>query len=235
VFDDIAYLDCLDSLGEYREADTRYAEVLKRFAMTAAQAFDLLGVSPAASTDEIKSAFRSKALKMHPDVNKEDGAEEKFKLLNMAYSFLKDRPSVAEQPRQYSDSAREYVEEPIHNRLREWRRKFEEDKPKIQKRLFNEVIKTDLFQALWNSKELINFYKYKTSRYFKQKNPNMDFKLYRAMYSSFDKFFDNKFYEEYPSASFAPVNFMENLVRAKVAGKTINEAIQELMTNQFDE
>jgi curved DNA-binding protein CbpA len=234
VFDDIAYLDCLDSLGEYREADTRCTQVLKRFAMTAAQAFDLLGVSPSAQADEIKSAYRSRALKMHPDVNKEDGAEEKFKLLNMAYSVLKDRPSVEEQPRQYSDSAREYVEEPIHNRLREWRRKFENDKPKIKKRLFDEVIKTDLFQALWNSSELLDFYKFKTNKYFKYINPNIKFNLYEAMYRSFDNFFDKKFYEEYPSASFAAANFMADLVRAKVSGKKINDAIQELMINQFD-
>ncbi len=234
MFDDIAYLDCLDRLGEFREADIRCTQVLKRFAMTAAQAFDLLGVSPSSQADEIKSAYRSRALKMHPDVNKEDGAEEKFKLLNMAYSVLKDRAATVEPPKQYSDSAREYVEEPIHNRLREWRKKFENDKPKIKKRLFNEVIKTELFQTLWNSSELSDFYKFKTNKYFKYINPNIKFNLYEAMYRSFDKFFDNKFYEEYPSASFAAANFMADLVRAKVSGKKINDAIQELMVNQFD-
>lgn len=235
MFDDIAYLDCLDRLGEYREADSKSVKILKRFAMTASQAFDLLGISQNANPDEIKSAFRSKALKMHPDVNKEEGAEEKFKLLNMAYSVLKDRSSGSEHSRQYSDNTNSYVEEPIHNRLKEWRRKFENDKPLIKRRLFEEVLKTELFQKLWNSKELENFYKYQTNRSFKEKNPNMDFALYRAMYHSFDRFFDNKFYKEYPSASFSTANFMKGLVRAKVGGKTINEAILELMANQFDD
>ena len=234
MFDDIAYLDCLDRLGEYREADTRCTQVLKKFAMTAAQAFDLLGVSPSAAADEIKSAYRSRALKMHPDVNKEEGAEEKFKLLNMAYSVLKDRAPTVEAPRQHSDSVRDYIEEPIHNRLKEWRRKLENDKTKIQKRLFEEVIKTELFKNLWNSNELSDFYKYKTNKYFKQKNPGMTFGLYEAMYRAFDNFFDNKFYEEYPSASFPAVNFMADLVRAKVGRKSINEAIQDMMKNQFE-
>ena len=49
-----------------------------------------LGVSKTASADEIKKAYRTLAKKYHPDVNKEPGAEEKFKEINEAYSVLSD-------------------------------------------------------------------------------------------------------------------------------------------------
>lgn len=52
--------------------------------------YDVLGVSRTASKDEIKSAFRRLARQYHPDVNKEPGAEERFKEINEAYAVLSD-------------------------------------------------------------------------------------------------------------------------------------------------
>lgn len=52
--------------------------------------YEVLGVSKGASKDEIKKAFRSLARKYHPDVNKEEGAEDKFKELGRAYETLMD-------------------------------------------------------------------------------------------------------------------------------------------------
>ena len=52
--------------------------------------YELLEVSKNASKDEIKAAFRKKARKYHPDVNKEPDAEEKFKALGKAYETLMD-------------------------------------------------------------------------------------------------------------------------------------------------
>ncbi len=52
--------------------------------------YDTLGVKPAASDAEIKTAYRKLARKYHPDVSKEKGAEEKFKGVNEAYEALKD-------------------------------------------------------------------------------------------------------------------------------------------------
>src|SRR5258708_3800214 len=49
-----------------------------------------LGVSRDASADEIKKAYRKLAQKHHPDVSKEQGAEEKFKEVAEAYQTLKD-------------------------------------------------------------------------------------------------------------------------------------------------
>ncbi len=50
--------------------------------------YDVLGVGKDASDDEIKKAFRKKAVAHHPD--KEGGDEAKFKEVNEAYEVLKD-------------------------------------------------------------------------------------------------------------------------------------------------
>ncbi len=52
--------------------------------------YELLGLSQEASNDEIKRAFRRLARQYHPDVNKDPGAEEKFKEINEAYHVLSD-------------------------------------------------------------------------------------------------------------------------------------------------
>lgn len=52
--------------------------------------YDVLGVEKNASTAQIKSAYRKLALKWHPDRNKAEGAEKKFKEINQAYEVLSD-------------------------------------------------------------------------------------------------------------------------------------------------
>ena len=52
--------------------------------------YDRLGVSKDASQDEIKRAYRKMSKKYHPDINKEPGAEEKYKEVQEAYETLSE-------------------------------------------------------------------------------------------------------------------------------------------------
>lgn len=52
--------------------------------------YEILGINQGATEEEIKKAFRVLARKYHPDVNKEKGAEEKFKEIAEAYEVLSD-------------------------------------------------------------------------------------------------------------------------------------------------
>ena len=52
--------------------------------------YQILGVTRDASNADIKKSYRKLARKYHPDVNKDDSAEEKFKEINEAYDVLKD-------------------------------------------------------------------------------------------------------------------------------------------------
>lgn len=52
--------------------------------------YETLGVSKNSSSDEIKKAYRRLARKYHPDINKDAGAEDKFKEINAAYEILSD-------------------------------------------------------------------------------------------------------------------------------------------------
>jgi curved DNA-binding protein len=58
--------------------------------MAARDYYDALGVSRDASTEELQRAFRRLAREYHPDVNRDPGAEERFKEINEAYSVLSD-------------------------------------------------------------------------------------------------------------------------------------------------
>ncbi len=88
--------------------------------------YKILGVSPDATSEEIKQAFRKLALETHPDRNPGDkAAEEKFKQINEAYGVLIDPQKRAQydlfrkhgysggQQRTYQGAGFHYTQEDI--------------------------------------------------------------------------------------------------------------------------
>lgn len=57
--------------------------------------YAILGVDKDASAKDIQKAFQQKARKLHPDVNKEPDAEERFKEVSEAYAVLSDEQKRA--------------------------------------------------------------------------------------------------------------------------------------------
>ena len=53
--------------------------------------YKTLEINEGASESEIKKAYRKLARQYHPDVNKDEGAEDKFKEINSAYEILSDK------------------------------------------------------------------------------------------------------------------------------------------------
>lgn len=67
--------------------------------MNLEEARKILGVDRDAKEDEVKSKYRELTKKFHPDINKEDGAEDRFKRINEAYECVKNgRGSDPEPP-----------------------------------------------------------------------------------------------------------------------------------------
>jgi len=57
--------------------------------------YDVLGVGRESSSEDIRKAYRKLARQYHPDVNKNDGAEARFKEINEAYEVLSDEKKRA--------------------------------------------------------------------------------------------------------------------------------------------
>jgi curved DNA-binding protein len=68
--------------------------------------YDILGISRDATADQIQQAFRTLARKLHPDVNKDPAAEERFKEINEAYHVLSD-PAMRKKYDRFGDDFRQ--------------------------------------------------------------------------------------------------------------------------------
>jgi molecular chaperone DnaJ len=61
--------------------------------------YEVLGIHRGASADEIRRAYRRLAKEYHPDVNKSEGSEDRFKEINEAYAVLSDEEKRASYDR----------------------------------------------------------------------------------------------------------------------------------------
>jgi len=61
--------------------------------------YQILGLSPSATSEEIKKAYHSLALRYHPDRNQSSDAEDKFKEITVAYGVLIDETKRKEYDR----------------------------------------------------------------------------------------------------------------------------------------
>ena len=52
--------------------------------------YNILGVSPTATAEEIRKAYRSLAMRHHPDRNALPGSQSRFNAINAAYELLSD-------------------------------------------------------------------------------------------------------------------------------------------------
>jgi len=57
--------------------------------------YQVLGLQPDASEDDIKKTYRRLAMEWHPDRNKSPEAEQKIKEINEAFDYLTNKPQPA--------------------------------------------------------------------------------------------------------------------------------------------
>lgn len=71
-----------------------YATFIKKEKMNKKEALNILGfkLEDDPSKKEVNKAFKKKAAKAHPDVNKSEGAEKEFKKINAAQEYLQNPP-----------------------------------------------------------------------------------------------------------------------------------------------
>ncbi len=69
--------------------------------------YRILGIERSATEEEVRKAYRALAKKYHPDINKEKGAEEKFKQVQSAYEYIMEekKRGYSSRPFKYGQSS----------------------------------------------------------------------------------------------------------------------------------
>eukprot|EP01023_Acetabularia_acetabulum_P028990 TRINITY_DN27382_c0_g2_i1.p1 TRINITY_DN27382_c0_g2~~TRINITY_DN27382_c0_g2_i1.p1 ORF type:complete len:417 (+),score=74.42 TRINITY_DN27382_c0_g2_i1:163-1413(+) len=86
-------------IGSRQQVITQRCRKIKLSIQAGKDYYNILGIGKSSDKKEIKSAYRQKARKFHPDVNKEPDAAQKFKEISEAYEVLQD-----DQKRQIYDT-----------------------------------------------------------------------------------------------------------------------------------
>jgi curved DNA-binding protein CbpA len=115
--------------------------------------YSLLGLSPDASSRDIKRAFREQAKRMHPDIAGNATGEKMRKLLT-AYEILSDPERRYEYDRAYGRFLKKY-----HFDYRTFLREQEEDPASQAKLVFFELLHREEEEALriWRTRGGVNF------------------------------------------------------------------------------
>jgi hypothetical protein len=108
------------------------------------ESYELLGLKPGTSVDEIKKAYRKKAREFHPDINHSPDAKDMFIKITEAYEFLLS----------YCGNI-SLDEESFNNAMDDWR-KYRQNRARYRANIYA--------QTSYNSFKNTNFYK--TTRIF---------------------------------------------------------------------
>ncbi|MGB8516965.1 MAG: DnaJ domain-containing protein [Gallionella sp.] len=65
--------------------------------------YNILGVAPNASSDDIKKRYRSLAMRFHPDRNSDENAAVRFNAIQQAYEVLADDKHRVEYDQKFND------------------------------------------------------------------------------------------------------------------------------------
>jgi molecular chaperone DnaJ len=83
--------------------------------MNLKEAYSILEISPSATPEEAKKQYRKLTKQYHPDVNKEAGAEDKFKKINEAYQVVSSGKSTDREEMHWQDPFRRASQQKVYH------------------------------------------------------------------------------------------------------------------------
>ena len=92
------------------------------------QYYDILQITSSAKLEEVKKAYRKRAKELHPDLNPDPDASDRFILLHEAYEFLINKKTGAV----YNERAKTYTK--TRNRYKSYKEWEKKEKKKAQGR-----------------------------------------------------------------------------------------------------